>query len=176
MFDVLHTVINSVRGKLANRASHLSCDRFYSRGYDPYTHACKARPLTTVGRTFLSVIIIIIGCCSTRHSIVVVSESSVVLHCPSFVFLFCSDLSYFVTRYSSIVTRAPPKITADVINDLFLSVLPLCRRCQGHQFDAAQLFKVSVSLVLQSTLVKRSSTDDVQIPAHHVHVSVGHSL
>ena len=32
----------------------------FSRGYDPYTHACKARPLTTVGRTSLSVIIIII--------------------------------------------------------------------------------------------------------------------
>ena len=31
----------------------------FSRGYDPYTHACKARPLTTVGRTSLSVIIII---------------------------------------------------------------------------------------------------------------------
>ena len=25
----------------------------FSRGYDPYTHACKARPLTTVGRTSL---------------------------------------------------------------------------------------------------------------------------
>ena len=31
-----------------------------SQGYDPYTHACKARPLTTVGRTSLSVIIIIV--------------------------------------------------------------------------------------------------------------------
>ena len=31
----------------------------FSRGYDPYTHACKARPLTTVGRTSLSVIVII---------------------------------------------------------------------------------------------------------------------
>ena len=32
----------------------------FSLGYDPYTHACVARPLTTVGRTSLSVIIIII--------------------------------------------------------------------------------------------------------------------
>ena len=32
---------------------------YFSRGYDPYTHACNARPLKTVGRTSLSVIIII---------------------------------------------------------------------------------------------------------------------
>ena len=56
MIDVLHTVINSVYVQLANRASR---NRFFSWGYDPYTHACKARPLTTVGRTSLSVIIII---------------------------------------------------------------------------------------------------------------------
>ena len=31
----------------------------FSRGYDPDTHACKARPLTTVGRTSLSVVVII---------------------------------------------------------------------------------------------------------------------
>ena len=48
-----------VRAKFANRASHLSCNRFFSWGYDPSTHACEARPLTTVGRTSLSVIIII---------------------------------------------------------------------------------------------------------------------
>ena len=59
--DVLHTVINSVRAILANRASHLSCNSFFSRGYDPYAHACEARPLTTVGRTSLSVITIIIN-------------------------------------------------------------------------------------------------------------------
>ena len=34
---------------LANRASRTSSDRFFSRGYDPFTHACKVRPLTTVG-------------------------------------------------------------------------------------------------------------------------------
>ena len=32
----------------------------FSRGYDPYTHACKARPLTTVGWTSLSVIVFVI--------------------------------------------------------------------------------------------------------------------
>ena len=32
-----------------------------SRGHDPYTHACKARPLTTVGWTSLSVIVIVIA-------------------------------------------------------------------------------------------------------------------
>ena len=30
----------------------------FSRGYDPYTHACKARPLTTVRRISVSVIVI----------------------------------------------------------------------------------------------------------------------
>ena len=58
MFDVLHTVVNKcVRANLAKRASHISCNSFFSRGYDPYTHACKASPLPTVGRTSLSVII-----------------------------------------------------------------------------------------------------------------------
>ena len=32
----------------------------FSRGYDPYTYACKARPLTPVGRTSLSLIVIVI--------------------------------------------------------------------------------------------------------------------
>ena len=32
----------------------------FSRGYDPYTHACKARPLSTDGWTSLSVIVIAI--------------------------------------------------------------------------------------------------------------------
>ena len=35
---------------------------------NPYTHACKARPLTTVGRTSLSVIIIFIIIIITRHA------------------------------------------------------------------------------------------------------------
>ena len=34
MFDVLHTVINSVYVQIANRASHHSCNRFFSWGYD----------------------------------------------------------------------------------------------------------------------------------------------
>ena len=33
---------------------------FFSWGYDPYTHACKARPPTTVGWTSLSVIVIVL--------------------------------------------------------------------------------------------------------------------
>ena len=37
-----------------------------SRGYDPCTHACNARPPTTVGRTSLSVINIIICPCATQ--------------------------------------------------------------------------------------------------------------
>ena len=64
-----------VRAKLANRASHLSCDRFFSRGYDPYTHAGKARTLTTVGRTSLSVIIININSALGTMISVAVSNS-----------------------------------------------------------------------------------------------------
>ena len=32
----------------------------FSRGYDPYTHVCRARPLSTDGWTSLSVIVIVI--------------------------------------------------------------------------------------------------------------------
>ena len=45
------------RSPLMFRASHLSCNRFFSCSYDPCTHACKARPLTTVGRTSLCVML-----------------------------------------------------------------------------------------------------------------------
>ena len=57
VFDVLHTVINSVCvcANLANRASHTSSNRLFSRGHDPFAHACEARPLTIVGWTSLSV-------------------------------------------------------------------------------------------------------------------------
>ena len=60
MFDALHTVINSayVQNLPTEQATSVVTD-FFSWGYDPYTHACKARHLTTVGRTSLSVIIII---------------------------------------------------------------------------------------------------------------------
>ena len=60
MFDALHTVINSAYVQIlpTEQATSVVTD-FFSWGYDPYTHACKARHLTTVGRTSLSVIIII---------------------------------------------------------------------------------------------------------------------
>ena len=58
----------------------------FSRSSDPYTHACKARPLTTVGRASLSVIVII-GRFSpqphsnnTRRSVKVVRSILVVCH------------------------------------------------------------------------------------------------
>ena len=60
MFDVLHTVINSVYVQNLPTEQAASVVTDFSWGYDPYTHACKARPPTTVGRTSLSVIIIII--------------------------------------------------------------------------------------------------------------------
>ena len=45
---------------------------FFSRGHDPYAPACKARPLTIVGRTSLSVSLSLLPrrCCrlSTRQS------------------------------------------------------------------------------------------------------------
>ena len=45
--------------KTCQQSEPLQLQQIFSRGYDPYTHACKARPLTTVGRTSLSVIIIL---------------------------------------------------------------------------------------------------------------------
>ena len=55
-FDVLHTVINSVYVQTlpTEQATSVVTD-FFSRGHDPFAHACKARPLTIVGRTSLSV-------------------------------------------------------------------------------------------------------------------------
>ena len=56
MFDVLHTVINSVYVQTvpSEQATPALTDSF-SRGHDPFVHACKAWPLTIVGRTSLSV-------------------------------------------------------------------------------------------------------------------------
>ena len=61
MFDVLHTVIDSVyvRTLPAVQVPSALTDSF-SRGHDPFTHACKARPLTVVEWTSLSVIVIVI--------------------------------------------------------------------------------------------------------------------
>ena len=57
----LHIVINSVHVQnLPTEQATSVVTGCFSWGYYPYTHACKARPLTTVGRTSLSVIIIII--------------------------------------------------------------------------------------------------------------------
>ena len=54
--DVLHTVKNSVQVQTlpTAQATPALTDSF-SRGYDPHTHACKAKPLTIVGWTSLSV-------------------------------------------------------------------------------------------------------------------------
>ena len=57
MFDVLHTVINSVRATCQQSTPTSVVTDCLSWVYDPYTHACNARPLTIVGRTSLSVII-----------------------------------------------------------------------------------------------------------------------
>merc|ERR1712136_702948 len=55
-FDVLHTVINSVYVQtLPTEQATLVVTDFFSRGHDPFAHACKARPLTIVGRTSVSV-------------------------------------------------------------------------------------------------------------------------
>ena len=50
-----HCHLQCVSANLANRASHTSFNRLFSRGHDPFAHACKARPLTIVGWTSLSV-------------------------------------------------------------------------------------------------------------------------
>ena len=68
IFDVLHTVINSVYVQNLPTEQATSVVTFFSQGYDTYTHTCKARPLTTVGRTSLSVIIIIILLSTRRQT------------------------------------------------------------------------------------------------------------
>ena len=52
--DVLHTVINSVLVQTLPQRKSALTDSF-SRGHDPFAHACKARPPTIVGWTSLSV-------------------------------------------------------------------------------------------------------------------------
>ena len=61
MFDVLHTVINSVYVQTlpTEQATSVVTD-FFSRGHDPFAHACEARPLTIVGRTFFECVIVIV--------------------------------------------------------------------------------------------------------------------
>ena len=44
-----------VSAHVANSASHISSYRLFSRGHDPFAHACEARPLTIVGWISLSV-------------------------------------------------------------------------------------------------------------------------
>ena len=60
--DLLHCHLNRVQVQTlpTEQAAPVRTDSF-SQGYDPYTHACEVRPLTIVGRTSLSVIIIIVG-------------------------------------------------------------------------------------------------------------------
>ena len=51
-----HTVINSVYVQtLPTEQATSVVTVFFSRDHDPFAHACKARPLTTVGWTSLSV-------------------------------------------------------------------------------------------------------------------------
>ena len=95
MFDVLHTVINSVYVQNLPTEQANSCHRFFSRCYDPYTHGCKARPLTTVGRTSWSVIIIIINATSSVFALCVltwryVSLAALVGACASRSMSWCS--------------------------------------------------------------------------------------
>ena len=60
VFDVLHTVINSVYVQtLPTEQATPALTDFFSRGHDPFAHACEARPLTIVGWTFLNVIVIV---------------------------------------------------------------------------------------------------------------------
>ena len=56
MFDVLHTVINSVYVQTfpTEQATSALTD-FFSPVHDPFAHACEAGALTIVGRTSLSV-------------------------------------------------------------------------------------------------------------------------
>ena len=57
----LHTVAwLCASANLANKDTPVLTDSF-SRGYDPYTHACRARPLSTDGWTSLRVTVIVIA-------------------------------------------------------------------------------------------------------------------
>ena len=61
VFDVTaHCHQQCASAHLANSASPISFNRLFSWGHDPITHACKARPLTVVGWTSLSVIVVVI--------------------------------------------------------------------------------------------------------------------
>ena len=55
MFDVLHIVINSVYAQTLPTEQATTVVTDFSRGHDPFAHACKAWPPTIVGRTSLSV-------------------------------------------------------------------------------------------------------------------------
>ena len=56
VFDVLHTVINSVYVQtLPTEQATTALTDFVPRGHYPFAHACKARPLPIVGWTSLSV-------------------------------------------------------------------------------------------------------------------------
>ena len=56
---------------------------FFSRGHDPFAHACKARPPTIVGRTSLSV--------SLSLSFADFAENTVIWRLLSFVMLLASQ-------------------------------------------------------------------------------------
>ena len=61
VFDVTtHCHQQCACAHLANSASPISFNRFSLQGHEPYTHACKARPLTVVGWTSLGVMVIVI--------------------------------------------------------------------------------------------------------------------
>ena len=99
-----------VCAKLANRASHTSFNRLFSGGHDPFAHACKARPLTIVGWTSLSVSLSCHGCDMLNRS-------------GSWLEMSHSPLS---TRYTSFVAvplwpcerwRGMDIAAADVAND-----------------------------------------------------------
>ena len=55
-----HCHLTVCKCKPCQQRKYTCSDRIFSWDYDPYTHACKARPLTTVGWTSLSVIVIVI--------------------------------------------------------------------------------------------------------------------
>ena len=55
MFDVLHTVINSVYVQTLSTEQGTSVLKDFFASHDPFAHACKAGPLTIVGRISLSV-------------------------------------------------------------------------------------------------------------------------
>ena len=112
------------------------CNRFFfSRGHDPYTHACKARPPSTDGWTSLSVIVIVIVISFQRHQLFsswsrVTEVRSLhdyhdfvvlcLLHCFHFSPLQCSHLGDNASTTRGVGYHVSPVVKTSVLSQAYL--------------------------------------------------------